>query len=526
MPRLFLICLLGALLTSCGTTAKGAHPRIVHLRSTLNWSVVSIQDVPTLDPALALDATSISVASLLYGGLVRLDSHLRVRADGASRWTISRDGKVYTFTLRKDLRFADGRRVTAQDFIRALGRALGADGAFGAASAYLDSIARLSVSGQGGTVAGRAITAVNERTVRITLQHPSAHFLAELAFPASYVPDPRVIARYGAAWTDHASGFGPFRVRVWSHTRLLSLVPNPYYWRGKVAFKEIKLRFLSSKQAVNKYRQDTVDIVSGMQPGHRFSGAVAGVRRVPGLALDYLAFNTARLPFFRINARRAFASAWDPQLASKALASAGFPARSTLPSAFGIPSPEWRPTRTGASYLVRARYPKGKGFPPITLVMQRDSQIFTMANLLTRAWGKRLGVHIAVRQLNASNYSKVLASHSFDLALVRWGGDYSDPQDFLGTQLGSSPDNITGWSTKQYVSAVHLADSYNPDDVRRVALFRSAAAIVSAKVPILPLDEPALTAIIRPQLTGVDLTPLGTITGDWVHARLLASAQS
>jgi ABC-type oligopeptide transport system substrate-binding subunit len=487
----------------------------------LQWGVVGVPDVQTLDPALASDPTSLSVASLIYGGLVRLDPHLRVVPDGASSWTISRDGRTYIFTIRKGLRFADGRTVTAQDFAGALNRALGPDGSAGAASFYLGLIAQRTVAARGAPKrVVRAITALSLSTLQISLLRPAAHFLAELAFPVSFVPDPRIIAQFGPSWTDHAAGFGPFVVREWRHTRYLWLDRNPYYYRGMPALRGIMLRFYPDSDATPAYLNGSLDLISGFEPGQPTPSAPFGSRRVPGLALDYLAFNTTRLPFFRLNARRAFSSAWSPALARSAMGTGVFASRGFLPSAFALPSGAWHPTGTGAAYLAGARYPAARGFPSVSLVMTRDPHLYQLGRELQRAWKSRLGVTVGLRQLNTSNYDKVLSARAFDMALVEWGGDYPDPQDFLGTQLGSSSDNVTGWTRPAYDRAVALADSYSPRDQRRNLLFREAASLAADKVPILPLNEPAQAAIIRPDLVGVSITPLGTIVGDWTHAHL------
>jgi len=71
---------------------------------------------PTLDPALTGDASSAEYVVEIFSGLVMLDKNLKVAPDIAESWKLSDDGKTYTFTLRKDARFHDGRPVTAQDF--------------------------------------------------------------------------------------------------------------------------------------------------------------------------------------------------------------------------------------------------------------------------------------------------------------------------------------------------------------------------------------------------------------------------
>ncbi len=506
--------LLALALVSC-SSAPTAHPPLPsdhrHHLAELAWGIVGVPDVPTLDPALASDPTSISVASLVYGGLVRLDRHLQVKPDGASRWHISRDGKVYTFSIRPNLRFADGRRVTARDFAEALERALGAEGSTGTASFYLSLITLHRSIVRGSTRVTRGILVINPSTLRITLTRPAAHFLAELAFPASFVPDPAILSRYGPTWTDHAAGFGPYTVRLWRHSRFLRLERNAYYYAGKPAVKRITIHFYGAASAAAAYRRGALAVVSGFQPGETFSGRSTGIRRVAGLALDYLAFNTSRTPFRRVNARRAFAAAWTPRLAAAVVGRAGFSARGLLPSGFGLGGLGWRPYTSASRYLAAARYPHGNGFPALSLITPQSPSLIALAHDLERVWALTLQVDVLVRPLNSLNYSRVLNAHAFDLALVQWGADYPDAQDFLGTQLGSSPDNITGWSKASYVRAVALADSYSPADPRRRQLEQQAAQIATRAVAIVPLDQPALAALIRPGLAGIALTGLGTV---------------
>ncbi|HEX8918166.1 MAG TPA: ABC transporter substrate-binding protein, partial [Chloroflexota bacterium] len=507
LPFLLLLCVA---LTACADSSAKVIVTPKPTTTTVQWGVVGVTDIPTLDPALASDSTSISLVSLIYGGLVRLDSGLHVRPDGAKRWTISRDGKVYTFFLRQNLRFPDGRRASAYTIAAALQRAMGSQGASGAAAAYLGLIAHGTTGKNHRQV--RGILPLDATTLRITLIQPAAHFLAELAFPSSYVPDPAVQRMYGSSWTDHAAGFGPFFVRVWKHSRYLTLQRNPYYYGGLPSLKLIKFRFYDAESsALSAFQNGTLDLVSGLPVGDSLGARVAGATRIPALALDYLAFNTSRLPFFRTKAREAFAAEVTPSLVRGAMGSVAFPATQFLPRAFGLNVPLWRPTAVGRTYLLAARFTHPKRFPRITLVMLQDPNLYALAQKMAAGWKRALGVTVLLRQLNPSDYSAVLNARLFDLALIRWGADYPDPQDFLGTQLGTSPDNVTGWTRSAYQHEVLLADSYNPNDPRRLSFFAQAASSAAASVPILPLDQPAQTAVISPALKRVSLTALGTI---------------
>ncbi|HZS93534.1 MAG TPA: peptide ABC transporter substrate-binding protein [Chloroflexota bacterium] len=501
MPRLFLLASLVLILAGCASTAaQRPHPQV------LNWGIAGEVDVPTLDPALVSDPTSISVASLVYGGLVGLDSRLQVVPDGASRWQVSPNGRVYTFFIRHHLRFANGRPVTASDFAAALERALGPEGASGTGTFYLNLIRGASTGRP-----SRGIQVVNRMTLRITLVHPASHFLVELAFPASYVPEPTLLKNPGSGWTDHAAGFGPYQVSQWQHSKVLVLRPNPYYYAGRPRLHRIRITFYQQPgDAIAAYRQGKLDLVSGLQPGTTLP-ATPGLQRVPALALDYIAFNTARAPFSRIEARRAFASVDTTRLAAQTMGRSAFPTGNLVPNSWNIKAQAERVPASGRALL--AHVPNAGRL--LIFVAPRDPQITRLAHALVQAWQAALGVHIVYRPLNASNYEFVLNKHAFDLALVRWGGDYSDPQDFLGTQLGASPDNITSWSAHHFDHLVAEADTLPAASPRRTTLYREAAAEASRRLPILPADQPAQVALIAPGLKGVSLTPLGTISAVW-----------
>ncbi|HZU13731.1 MAG TPA: peptide ABC transporter substrate-binding protein [Chloroflexota bacterium] len=495
---LFTVCLI--LISGCSpATSRPRDP------GTLHWGLAGVVDIPTLDPALASDPVSINVCSLIYGGLVRLDQHLHAVPDGATRWTISHRGTIYTFHLRHDLRYANGRRVHAADIAASLQRALGPDGAAGPAAVYLADIA------------AHGVTAPNDATVRIVLTHPAAQFLTELAFPTAFVPEPDLPARYGSAWTSHAAGFGPFAVQSWQHGRSLRLVRNRYYYGGLPKVRRIVLQMYGSDAAgVRAYRSGAVDVLSGLPPAQALPH-VSGARAMPALAMDYLAFNTTRLPFRRLDVRHAFAAAAGDPLA--VMQGTAFPAAGFLPSAFGINVPLWTPHRSAADYLARAHYPRGRGFPEVALVLPRDPHLIALAHRLTARWRQELGVVVAIRPLNPTNYTTVLDSRQFDVALVRWGGDYPDPQDFLGTQIGPSSDNVTGWTGPIYARLLAEASRLPPAGASRAALFRTAASLAETHLPIYPLDEPAVTAAIRPGWSGLSLTGLGTISGEWSHVQ-------
>nr|MDA8086438.1 ABC transporter substrate-binding protein [Nitrospiraceae bacterium] len=91
-----------------GCTPENRRPGYIY------YSITA--DPSTLDPALITDVTGGSIAAKLFNGLVRIGPGLRVIPDIARGWEVSRDHLVYTFHLRRGVRFSNGREVTAEDF--------------------------------------------------------------------------------------------------------------------------------------------------------------------------------------------------------------------------------------------------------------------------------------------------------------------------------------------------------------------------------------------------------------------------
>src|SRR5690242_17043192 len=105
-----LAIILPLLLAACGGDNQSGGG------GTIRWSNEGVSEIDTLDPPATNASNSVMAVSLIFEGLVRLDAKLNIQPAGAESWDISPDGKTYTFHIRKDLKWADGSAVTAEDF--------------------------------------------------------------------------------------------------------------------------------------------------------------------------------------------------------------------------------------------------------------------------------------------------------------------------------------------------------------------------------------------------------------------------
>ena len=179
-------------------------------------------DPITLDPAVSGEMISHEYIQQIYNGLVRLDENLEPSPDIAERWEVSADGRTYTFYLRKDVRFQDGREVTASDCKYSLERACRPATRSLTAATYLGDIVGVSevIAGQREEISG--VSVVDDHTLQITIDAPKSYFLAKMTYPVAFVVD-RNEAEAGGEWWREPNGTGPFRLQSWEEERRLVL---------------------------------------------------------------------------------------------------------------------------------------------------------------------------------------------------------------------------------------------------------------------------------------------------------------
>jgi ABC-type oligopeptide transport system substrate-binding subunit len=215
------------------------------------------------DPARASTPSAMFLSSLLFSGLVKFGPDLHVIPELAiSIPTISEDGRDYTFTLRQDARFADGRRCTSSDVAFSLYRALLPTTHSPWARSYLGNI-----EGAGAVAAGRAsrlsgVHAFDQLTLSIRLVHSDADFLQKLTFPVAYIVDRRAIGRYQSnGWIDHPAGTGSWTVTARERDGSLELVPRRHFYDGPLALGSLLLVPVANQaRALDLYRKGALDV--------------------------------------------------------------------------------------------------------------------------------------------------------------------------------------------------------------------------------------------------------------------------
>lgn len=493
--------------------------------------------LPKVDPALVADEENAQLAALMYSGLVRLDASYNVVLDAAARYAVSSDHRVYTFYLRKGLRFSNGDPVVADDFRFAIQRSLTPSVKSPSAPTYL-----LDIQGAGAVLAGKAktvsgIKVLNSSTIQITARWAVPYFLMELTYPTSFALDEKSITKLGppdnTSWYSNPVGSGPYRLKTWIPNNKMVLTRNPYYRGTRPVIKTITISLTPlTGQGASLYQYVThnLDVVS--LPAYD-----AGLLHQPGiqekkmLSIAGVYMSSTTKPFNNVLVRRALTLAMNrSKIVSGAMGSAVTPFSGYVPPGQAGYDPQLHvltyDTARARKDLAKAGFPSGKGFPTATLYYGVDPNNPTV-NLLTeklaqsiaRSWHRNLHITVSTRQLTLFTLYAKAESNSLPLYIFGWSADYPDAHDWLAAQWRTKAlNNNVGYSNPKFDQTVERADvtwSWRS----RASLYDTAQQILVQDAAWIPLYIPHRLVYIRPTVTNLFLTGYGLIPrkGSWAQ---------
>ena len=270
----------------------------------------------TLDPATAAEASSAQYIVQIFSGLVRLDKNMDVVPDIAQSWDKSTDGKTYTFHLRQDVKFQNGKQVTAADFKYSWERALNPATQSLTAGTYLNDIVGAADILNGKTTQLSGVKVVDNYTLEVTIDAPKAYFLDKMAYPTAFVVDRENVAS-GSEWWRKPNGTGPFRLKEWQVDQLVVLERNPLYYGDKALLSEVDYQLFSGNP-IELYQEGNIDVSF---VGAAYMGLVSDptnpiskeLQTYPELSLYYIGFNCTVPPFDDAKVRQAFSYAVDKE---------------------------------------------------------------------------------------------------------------------------------------------------------------------------------------------------------------------
>ncbi len=512
--KTFAILLLTAGLTSLlafafarSTAAQGGTP------ITLNINL-GPGDPLTLDPALATDTTSVTVIEQLFIGLVDLDDDTaEVRPELATSWTVSPDSTVYTFTLRNDVYWTDGRQVTAEDVRYGILRTL--DPATQSSYAYPLFVIKNAEAYNNGSITDPnqvGVTALDTTHLRITLEYPAAYALSIFSmWMARPMPQWAIEAHGVPTWTLPANIVtnGPYRLSEWVHDDHILLEKNPtYYDATNVQIERVKMWMVDESTAWEMYVNGQLD-TAGVPVGTSLDPLLRQEVHFQPIACTYsYGFSISQPPFNNPLVRKAFIAATDREgLIRNVTGGVQRPALTfTPPGVFGhvdgyaegvgIP---YNPTQA-RQWLAQAGYPNGQGLPPITLWFNTSTGHQRIAEYIRDSWYATLGVSVTLQSLPWNEYLGQLDNGQFQIWRLGWCMDYPDANNFLRDAIEPHRGAYGGWYNTTYEGLLDQA-ARTSDPSARAALYKQAEEIlVETDAVMIPLYYDASVVAVKPYL--------------------------
>ncbi len=478
-------------------------------------------DPPTLDPALVTDTTSSGVVVEVFSGLVALDTDLRLVPDLAESWEISPDGTVYTFTIRPDATFHDGKAVTAHDFKWSIERAADPRTASPVADIYLNDIVGVEDVLEGRAMEIGGIQVIDDRTIQFTIDSPKAYFLAKLTYPTAYVLDRENVEAGGSTWTDTPNGTGPFRLKEYRIGERIVLERFENYTRGQPGVSTILMN-LAGGQNMAMYENDEIDFTGvGLYDLERVLDPSEALNRElvvapPDFSISYIGFNAQMAPFDDANFRKALNHAIDKELiATEVLSELLTPAYGILPPGF----PGYNPELQGLTFdpelakqlLAQSDYADPATRPRIVVTVPgRGGTIGLDLEVILQMWQQVLGIEVEIQQVEWATYLEDLNKQKYQAyAGLGWSADYPDPQDFLDILFHTESGLNHGAFSDLEIDAVLEEARVEPDAARRVALYRQAEEMIVQAAAWVPLwYQGERHVLIKPRVKDYRLTPM------------------
>lgn len=487
---------------------------------------------PTMDPHLSGDATSAEYVVEIYSGLMAYDRDLNLIPDIAESYEISDDGLVYTFKLRPEAVFQNGKPIRAEDFKWSFERACDPATGSPTADTYLGDIVgcRDKLQGKADEVAG--VQVVDDLTLQLTIDEPKGFFLAKLTYPTAYVLD-RENVESDPEWFKQPNSSGPFILDTYAPEEgAIVLVRNDNYYREPKPTLERVIYVVNAPiPPITGYTEGlerlgaadrTYDAIPvGManfsmvtDPNNPLSKEFVSANT---LSVFYIGFNVAKPPFDDPKVRQAFNLALDKRRMVRLVFQGAVPVANGIvpPNMPGYQNPdlsdfEYDPERA-LELIAESSYGDVSELPDITLTVSGSGgEVGPIVESVLKSFEENLGLTINVEQVPWPDFLADLnrPDMPYQMYQLGWIADYPDPQNFLEVLFHSRSSQNHGNYRNPQVDALLDQARGAQDPEERLALYRQAEQLILEDAAWIPLYFDVENWLVKPYVKGFSIPPI------------------
>jgi oligopeptide transport system substrate-binding protein len=512
------IAALAALVLLCACSRSGGGNQTVHAADYIVRG--NGAEIKSLDPHYIDGSWEANVVGDALVGLTTDAPDGSPIAGVATSWETSPDGKTWTFHLRDSV-WSDGQPVTAEDFVFAWRRIL--EPARAAPYAYYLWLIKNAAAISNGKLPPSAlgVTATDDKTLVVTLEHPAPYMLQYLLHQSVYpVPRHAVLAK-GNAWAKPGNyvANGPFIPTEWVPNDHITLVKNPrFYDAANVRLQTVIYKptsdTLAALKAIRAGELDTQTLVPTQEITWMREHIPHTLQLKTYLAVAYLSPNLAHKPFQDVRMRQAIALTYDREIMTTKILRLGEPpAYSFVPPGIANYPGGAHMNFEGMPYdqrLAKARRLMAQmGYGP-------DNHFHTTFDSTTtpdskrqaaalQAMLRRIYIDMDIVNSDTQIFYRKLQEGQFDMAVGIWVGDFDDPGTFLDLLRKGNGDNW-GNNYGRYNNPAYdaLLDKANQtlDIKARGALLRQAEQLALDDFALTPVRFTVTQDIVEPYVKG------------------------
>jgi len=510
------VCLIGVLV---GCSRPGADAGLtVSSRPALILVRGVGPDPDSLDPQKARGSEAQSIVRDLCEGLTTLDHHADAAPGIASSWSVSADGRTWTFRLRPEARWSNGDRVVAADFVAGLQRLVNPATA-SAYAQYIDVIANSNdiVTGKK-PPQSLGVAAPDDATVVVTLSSPALYLPALLSHPSTCPVHRPTLARYpdGFARPGVMVSDGAFVLKEWVQGSYLLALRNHYYWNDAATRLDgVKYLPIPDENAeLARYRGGELQ-VTVVVPRGQFDWIKAHLSDqlhvAPQLTTYDYGFNLRRAPF-RDNPklRRALSMVIDREmLVERVLRVGELPAYGWVPPGvdrYSSQSFDYHGQPMAARIAEAQRLYAQAGYSrsrPLSFELRYNAgEVHTkLAVAIASMWKDALGVDVRLTQVEFKSLLQDIDRGDVDVFRASWVGDYNDAYSFLQYLKSDFGVNLPHYRSDEYDALLARAATATDASQRRV-LLEDAERVMLRDTPLIPLYFYVNKHLVKPEVEG------------------------
>lgn len=477
-------------------------------------------EIQTLDPQRGQGDPGSHPQRDLFEGLIDEAPNGDLIPGVAESWTLSDDGKTYTFNLRHNARWSNGDPVTAADFVFGMQRGVDPKtlSNYSFILAPIKNAVEITAGKQPRSELG--VQALDDYTLQIELESPTPYFLGLLTHATTYPLHRASVEKYGEQFTRPGNlvSNGAFKLDEWVVQSHIKLVRNPYYWDNEHT-KIDEVWFYPTEDLnseLQRYRAGELDytyVIPAAQIGWIRQNLPKELSVAPYLGSYYYGFNTTRPPFKdNPKLRRALSLAIDREVIAKDVLGVGeLPAYGWVPpvahyKAQQMPEASWTQAEREAEarrLYVEAGYSEQNPLhTEILYNTQADHRRIAVA--IAAMWKRVLGVEATLQNQEWKVFLDT-RNKKIDTQVYRnaWIGDYNDAYTFAELFLSDAGLNDTGYNNPEYDRLVHAA-AKELDLDKREALLEQAERVLLADMPLLPIYFYVSKHMVKPWIRGYE----------------------